>query len=642
MDLILNKKTVEVQIENIIRDFWDKDYDEIFLSMAGLADIWEGYLGEETPYSATSSPTILGIKIYNDKIFIAQGGGMQTFVKVLSPNGIQIYDLGSQLTLITHTAQDVYGSMAVINDNELVIGYMYINLSRLFMAPYGIDLSTLWNNPSAKIVAVRVNDTSWMVMIRDYMSWRGMLVTRESPEDCLPCETKKKMAKNPDRFECTEINYGRQALVVRGFTASREDVDNGATLSVAGMGGMSKLKELKQPDSNDEECLKSIDGYILAFNKQKISPQDVGMIGRQISTNCSKLLYTNMLEIIEYKQISHSTYIDFMQTFIRGEQDIPALVSECKVNVTLISTMLVSLSELDDTSSFLKSIFSDKIWWGPIWFIANEEKLTQVEGQNPYKLLDGVSYDAFIDTIKSAGVAASPTEPPNLPMGWIVMAPQGRVPVKYGRESMTYFRFPFAICTSTRSLFEIDAFAFSSVCEIETRADGMIIWVWDDRSTLWNKMWIRLAVYKLSNDGVFTKIDEVDIGYTMSPAEDSAKSIGIAPDNSYWIVRDYFLKDSQQGGIGYVETKVDIPVDMKALYVSDQVSPYANINEISGREAGAMGTVHYSNGMLERNWEKYDLDDDKIARLPAWGNNGASYNFVGGYTGYMIHSSEEL
>lgn len=638
----MNKAVIEQKIDSIIRDFWDKDYDEIFLSMAGLADIWEGYLGEKNAYSSNSLPTILGIKIYNDKIFIAQGGGLQTFIKVLSPNGIQIYDLGSQLTLMTHTAMDVYGSMAVINDHEIVLGYMYINLSRLFMAPYGIDLATLWDNPSVKIVTSRVNDTSWVVMIRDYLSWRGMLVTRESPEDCLPCETKKRLSKNKDSFECEEIKYGRHALVVKGFTGSREDVDNGVSLSVAGMNGMHKLKEIQPPENNDEECLKAIDQYVTAFNRQKISPKDVGLIGRQISNNCSRLMYTNMLEIIEYKQRSHDAYIDFAKQFVAGTQSIPDLINECKINVTLISTMLASLSELDDTSSFLRTIFRDKIWWGPIWFIANRATLEEKPNINPYRYLDGISYESFIDTIKSAGISATPEEAPNLPMGWIVMARKGRKPVKYGRESMTYYRFPFAICTSTRTLFEIDAFEFNTVCEIETRADGMIVWAWDDRSTLWNKMWMRLVAYKLSNDGVFKKIDQIDIGYTMSPMEDSAKSVGIAEDNSYWIVRDYYLKDSINGGIGYVETKVDLAQDMKELYDTDQVSPYANINEISGMEGQAKGTVHYSNGMLEHNWEKYDLDDDRISRIPAWGNNGASFDFVSGYTGYQIHVSGEL
>ena len=637
--------TAPKSIKETFMEFWDKEYDEIFLSMAGLADIWEGPLEGSSAGMGEGTGTILAIKIFGDKIFIAQGGGLQTTIKVLSPNGVQIYNLGSQLSLMTHTAQDVYGSMAIISEDELILGYMYINLKLLFMAPYGIDLAGMWRNPSVKVVPVRVSSSSWVVALRSGQEWRLMITKKESPEDCLPCKTKENASRDRTSFTCREESYSRNALVIDGYTASRDDMGSGnVSLSVTAMGGYGNMEAIRKPPTDDKKCLEAIDEYTVAFNRSKISPADVGEIGQKMSSNCSKVLFLNMLQIVEYKSESTALYNRYIKNFISGNSDNMELFNDSKKLIQLILPMLSELKDTSSDSELLRDIFSDEVWWAPIWFIANRIKLTAEVNldTNAYTFIHNVEYEDFIAVlVAAANISSVDYQGIPLKMGWVIMAGKNQTPVKYGKESVTYYRFPFAICTSTRPLCKMGAFDFRSVCEIETRADGVLVWTWVDKSTLSNKQYIILRCYKVSNDGILSTLAEETIGYTMSPVEDSAKAVSVDPEYGYWIVRDYYIKDSTNGGIGFVESKVAIPQEMGELYNTSQVSAYANCNEMGGTEGSSTSTRKYSDGLLDRHWDKFDLDDDKIESL-AWGNNGPQYRFVSGYTGYQIHSASEL
>ena len=219
------------------------------------------------------------------------------------------------------------------------------------------------------------------------------------------------------------------------------------------------------------------------------------------------------------------------------------------------------------------------------------------------------------------------------------MTDVGTAPVKYSKTSMTYFRFPFSICMSSTKLFSIGEREIDYICDVETRPDGVLIWGWKDKSTLKNRMYIELRCYKVSNDGAFNLIGSEDIGYSFSPVDNSAKGVKI--DGDSWIVRDYFLKDSVAGGIGHVETKVAISADMAEVIGASNTMTYANVNEISGNEGMAKSVIHYSDGMLERDYSSYDLDDGFVG-IPAWGNDGKQYKWVSGYSGYQIHNSDLL
>ena len=633
--------TTPTEIKNIFDEFWDKSYDEIFTTMAGLADIWEGPVSGNRIQMDGGTGTIIGIQIYNDKIFIVQGGGLSTYIKVISPNGVEIYDLGSNLCLMTHTAMDVYGGMTVINDEELIVGYMYINLKLLFMAPYGIDLSTLWNNPVVKITPIRISSTSWVVAIRDSINWRVFSVQKESPEDCLPCKKKKAHSSKNAEFECKEENYSRQAMRISGYRANRSALATGVGMSVCGMDGFGKMEKIPVPIPNNELCLEAIDEYTSLFNKQKISPTDIGMIGQKMSSNCSRVLYLNMLQIVEYKVQTKHQYEEYTTAFLKGEENNSQLVDDSEAIMSLISPLLVELKNTKRDSSLFKSIFKEQVWWAPIWFAFNRDKIVKDSRINAYTQASFVKYDDFVDVLMLASNAIEPEETAPLPMGWIIMAEKGDTPIRHGKHSMTYFRFPFALCMSTRTIFSVDNREFKAVCDVETRADGIYVWVWDDKSTLWYKQSPVLKCYKTSNSGVTKIIATHEVGYTMSPVDNKAQSVGISPNNDYWIVRDYYLKDSQSGEIGWVESKVAISADMKELYDSGAVSPYANINEISGIEGGAKGTMHYKDGGLESHWQRLDLDDNSVTQL-AWGNDGPQYDFMSGYTGYQIAVSGEL
>lgn len=630
------------RINGIFREFWDKTYDEIYTSMAGMADIWEGPGNYQNSYAGAG--TIIGMQYYNDKLFIVQGGGLQTFIKVISPNGVEIHMLNSQACLITHTSRDVYGSICVINDNELIIGYLYVNLELQFSAPYGLDLAELWDNPSVKITSARVSSTSWVTAIRSIGSTQFFLYSKASPEDCLPCEVKKSsVGSGLVKFSCVEERYSMAAQTIQSFRASRSMMATGASMSVTSMGGLGFFDKKPMPRANTAECILAMDEYVSLFNKARISPADIGEVGQKMSRSCSRVMYGNMLQTIQYKKEAELMHDDFIEAYIAGKEDNSDVYDKSVEIVSLIAPLLGELINSMSDNEMMRSIFSDQIWWAPLWFVDNKDKFIGVEGRiNPYNLLHTVKFEDFMEVLINAASSMPPLSPSQpLPMGWIIMSDANSTPVKYSKTSMTYFRFPFATCMSSTKLFTLGDYDIDSICDIETRGDGVIIWAWKDTSTLKNRMYMKLKCYKVSNDGVFAEIGTVDIGYALSPVDNSAKAVGISSDNTYWIVRDYFLKDSVSGGIDYVETKVNISSDMTTVMNAGNSIGYANVNEITGIEALAKGTVHYSDGMLETDYAPIDLDDNFIG-ISSWGNDGKQYSWVKGYSGYMIHSADLL
>lgn len=629
------------KIRGIFREFWDKSYEDIYLSMAGMADIWEGPGDYQNAYAGAA--TILGMQFYNDRLYIVMGGGTQTFIKVITPNGVEIHMLGAIACLMTHTAKDVYGSICVINENELIIGYLYVNLDMQFVTPYGLDLAQLWDNPSVKITVARVNSVSWVSAIKSTGGIQMFLHQKASPEDCLPCSVKNDAASN-SKFSCIEENYSREANAIDSYRASRSMMATGANMSVTDMGGLHLFEKKPRPKVDAAECVLSIDEYINVFNRMKISPADIGNAGQKMSRSCSSVMYGNMIQTIQYRRDSTVLHDEYIESFVKGEEDNEKLYNKSVALVGLISPFLSELSTSKTDTETMRSLFSDQIWWGPIWFAGNKNEYVSDEKRiNPYTLLQRIRFEDFIEVLSNAAAALPPMpDSQPLPMGWVIMADKDTTPVKYSKSSMTYFRFPFSICMSSAKLFQVNEMEFDAICDIETRPDGVLVWAWLDTSTLNNKMYTKLKCYKISNDGVFKLLDEYDIGYSMSPVDNSAKAVGISPDNDYWIVRDFFIKDSVSGGIDYVETKVNISSDMKKILDASNASPYANINEISGLSPGlAKGVVHYSDGMLEVHWDKYDLDDGFMG-TPAWGNDGKSYSWTSGYSGYQIHNSDLL
>jgi len=632
------------KIEQIFKWFWDKTYGDIYTTMAGMADIWEGPGGYQNAYAGAS--TILGMQFYEDTLYVVQGGGLQTFIKVFSPNGIEIHMLGAQACLMTHTPLDVYGSICVINKNELIVGYLYVNLEMQFATPYGLDLAQLWDNNSVKITSARVSSIAWVTAIRSAGSTQFFLHQKANPEDCLPCSVRQSNSSGSAKVSCIEEEYSRQPMGIESYVATRSMMANGANASITDMGGVTLLDKKTRPVADAAECLLAIGEYQVLFNRKKISPRDIGIVGQKLSRSCSSTMYGNMLQIVEYKSKAEDLHDRLLEQIANGvsssqgqqggQQPIDVGAESAEL-VGLISPVLMSINKSSD-SPMLKELFRDQIWWGPIWFSLHQTEIENIE--NPYTLLQSLSFDDFIDMLTTAAAAIpSPTATTNLPMGWIMVSDADTAPVKYSRKGITYFRFPFSLCMSTTKLFTIGERDIDSICDVETRPDGVLVWGWKDRSTLGNRMYMELKCYKISNDGVASLLSTFTLGYDMTPLDNRAMAVGVG--DGYWIVRDFYIVDSEAGGIAYVDTKVNMSADMKNIIDQPNASNYANVNEISGMEAGTVGTIHYSDGLLERNYGDYDLDDGFVG-IPAWGNDGKQFDWVKGYSGYQIHSPDLL
>ena len=387
------------QIKAIFDDFWNLSYSEIFTSMAGMADIWEGPGNYQNSYAGAS--TIIGMQYYNDRLYVVQGGGMQTFVKVISPNGMEIHLLGAQACLITHTAMHVYGNLCVINDNELIIGYLYVNLDLQFATPYGLDLSQLWDNPTVKISSTRISSSSWVTSIRSSGSNQFFLHQKASPEDCLPCAAKEKATRGKQaKFTCKEESYSRDAMYIDSYRASRTMMATGANMSVTSMEGMSLYEPKPAPKTDSAECIRTMDEYVTLFNKARVSPLDIGEVGQKMSRSCSRVMYGNMLQTIEYKQGTEEMNDTYIEEYIKGEEDNSKILSRSKELLGLISPLLGELSGSLSDNEIVRSLFSDQIWWSAIWFADNEDLYIGTEKRiNPYSLLQSVSFEDFINVM---------------------------------------------------------------------------------------------------------------------------------------------------------------------------------------------------------------------------------------------------
>jgi hypothetical protein len=400
------------------------------------------------------------------------------------------------------------------------------------------------------------------------------------------------------------------------------------------MGGFGKMDQFSPSSAPAADCLRAINDYTFKFNKQDKNILDIGMAGQVMTKKCSGYMLKHAPDVIRYREETKLLYADYIQKFLDGDTEVNEwLARKSKEIVAMIAPVLTEITKSAEAQDDVNGIFSDKVWWGPIWFAANAETVVAMDPGTAYQFLDTISKEVFLEVIRE-GAKLAPAIPitSSANLRWIIMSEYGTTPMKFSKSSSTYFSCPFGICYSMEMIGSVGKDDISFVAEVETRSDGMIIWAWQDRSTYKNKAWWQLHCYKVSKDGVLSLIDTLDVGYDMTPVDHSAKSVGVASDDSYFIIRDYYLIDSVDGGIGFVETEVPIGDDMKELLNLSIVGHYANINEVTApyTPLDASTSHYYNDGLLDRHWEKYDLDSDEVE---SWKGNGANYNtYTPGYS----------
>ena len=158
------------ELNDYIDEFWTTSHQDTYVTMAGIADVWEGRSANGYSRYANGN-TIYGIKSYNDKIYLVQGGTM-TLIKVFSPTGIKVYDIMSLGVFVTMNSIDPYGSFDVIADNQIVIGPILFDLNRLVGAVTGFDLGQFSRDPWIKYSVQRINSISWMTAERSLSGWK--------------------------------------------------------------------------------------------------------------------------------------------------------------------------------------------------------------------------------------------------------------------------------------------------------------------------------------------------------------------------------------------------------------------------------------------------------------------------------------
>ena len=617
------------------RKFWDTSYKEHFLTMAGIADIWESPQGNfENSFNGID--TIGGLQIYKDRIFIVQGYGMQTLVKVISPSGIEVYGLGANAMIMKSCNKGLEGNFTVLNEDELIIGYLYVNLKRQFSAPFGIDLSELYGHKNWKVVNARINSTSWLNGLQGPDGWKLVVLKRSSMEDCFDCNLKRQLASASKKFQCEQED---RSFTMRGFSfakrATRSMLQTGVSTSITRMGGLSKMDDIPLPASSGAGCLYAIERYRDVFKFKNPNIQDIGEAGSLVSEKCASYMLQYVVEIGSYRDKTEYLYDEYTHKSINGDADTHEwLLKESKDALSTIAPALTDIVATSTDDGSLDALFSDIVWWAPLWFVMQDSKIKSIPIGDAYAAARRVDKDSFISALKNAAKTAPglPKER-NFGVKWVLTSQDGTKPTKLAKNTATFYSFPMGICYSMDLIATIDRKAFDWICEVETRADGLIIWAWKDKAEYEKRFDMVLKCFKLTLDGIFTEIASLDTGRDSTPLSGSAKSVSVSSDNTFFMVKDYYLVDGEKGPIDYTETKVEINADMTEILNLPVVNHYANLDEFT-LDFTMPNIYHWGDGMFEKDWKDFDLDDSQVRMMESKKIDYAT--FIKGYSTYKV------
>ena len=575
-------------IKKVHEEFWTSTA-ESNTSMRGLADIWEGPTQDGGVNS--DSNVVIAVETFKNNVYILHGGGANSWLKVVTPNGPVMYDLGSWLVFLTKEGYSPpYFSMAVLNEDEVIAGHMYLNLKHQFMIAFSEEYFKQYDFFLINIANVRISSSSWLTGIRVSGKWEFFLYSKANIEDCLPCSIKQGMAEDKE-FTCEEEDFKMNRLEMPGYHVG------GLSFT---RGGNKYGTRVKKPIADASACMEAMNGYIRAFNQVNVNQNTVGNYGHQLSDSCSSGMYRNIVAVSEYKIESKALADKYIEEFISGNNDTGMLKSKSAEIVGFIASFLYEIStELGD-NDFTHSLMRDTTWWAPIWFIGNPAKLDELdEDKNAYDLLHDVKLDEFIVTLLSAARKGADDKVIPDKLSWIMMGRKNQKVYKASKDNMTFIRLPDGQCLSVRKVFEIPLsteYLIDGICGIEFRGETAVVWAWLYSVERYEQSTIK--AFTISKDGIIKKAAELMAGDGFSPVSGSPMAASDAGDK--WIIRDFFLSDINT--IDYVESKVSS--GLQDVKKGNLVVNYANVNE--GR--------YYGDGALEREseWGPYDLDSNAV------------------------------
>lgn len=606
------RKIPPEEVAEYIEEFWTTSHNDTYTTMAGLADIWEGPVPEGGGHGFSN--TVFGIKAFADKIYVVQGT-MPTFIKVFSPNGIDVYDIFSYGVFCTFQNSNPYGSFDVISENTIVIGPILYDLTKLFGIFTGVDARALTQDTWIQYSIQRINSISWLSAVRTYDGWELYVNKLESYENCLPCIVKQALKKEGFEFNCIdeEIDLNMNGLGINGYSTGR----NGAGgPSVSRSGGFQNFTKHAYDSGTDAlECMSALDDYTVAFNKSSINPKDIGLIGEKVSKKCSTLVFRNVVSITEYKKRGVLVHDEYISKKINLDTSANKyLLDESKGLIVLIMPLLEEISNSTGDTLATKNLFSTQIFWAPIYFALNTYELKELpDTDNLYTIASRISFDDFLLMLVNAAASFTPssgTEPSMTGrIGWSIMSDINHTPKKLDKNSATFFKFPYN-CISISLVSILPRHDLDSVCGVETRKDGMYIWAWKDYG--WFRTGIRkdadfdLMCYKITSNGDSVLLDTISIGDSLTPVIGDTKAVGYNKSTRTWTILDYYISDSHTGSIKAVQSFVQANSQMGDLMDRESIISSSNLNEVTSY--GADNSRYLPDGMLESDWEEIDLD----------------------------------
>ena len=547
----------------LVNSFWDSGKKRRF-SIKATVNITEAYLTTSV-LNEQYDNHILGIRMYNDQIFIAQGIGFKNQLKVITPNSINTYDLNVFPYFIRNMAY-IYGNFAVVSDHEVIIGCRYINLKTMYSSFFGVEPEDLTRALNVESSVVPTNHGGW---IHCKAAWTKPITVMEywktSPEHCFDCNTKAELSNDPDFAD----NCRQEVMdfVYKPLKGRTQDIRDGQEL------GLSTTQQGKRgvaivPDNGDmAECMLNINKYKIIFSDAAINSSSLGETGVKISESCPNIVISQLGDLIEYKEKTKILYANYLQGYVDGGDvyDNVALVEEASAMVARIKNFLTNVTSSSDERA-LSSLFSDRIWWAPIIFATTDLGPGNI---NYYDLASVYTIDQLGQIMATAGTNTKIND--GFVAKFTITKPStGGDFIKFSGNNLTTYSTPHGGCFASKVIATFPKQSFSSLAKYERRSNGDFIWAWrmielGTSSTLGVKL-ILYFVPRGAGNNAYSVMEELTLPPSTHHIDGDAKATEYNETDGVWDLHDFFWNGT---AIDWVTTKVPIDPEMRSKVEED-------------------------------------------------------------------------
>ena len=353
-------------------------------------------------------------------------------------------------------------------------------------------------------------------------------------------------------------------------------------------------------------CVVAISKYKFIFNIATLEPSKIGTIGSIVSDKCPGIILKNLGEVLQYREDAISLYDTYLNSRTDdGLYDNEMLHSQSDKIVTKILPFIASLDITGANSNVFESIFSDMIWWAPIFFSFD----TPSTANRNWYIEAGYQSAEAIATIMTAAAADADINLGNsiVENKYIIrkISESGDLIKKSGRNLTTFKMAGSGSCFASKILTSLKRDQVDVISEIEYRENGTLIWGFKYSIDYGNFYSDILLYFVPKNTSNAILIERIPLPAESQPIDGSAKSI--SKHGKVWKIHDFFYDGSR-----IKWTTVEVPVDEELdLIARAAVGSYAsNIGEFSASsDMNTLNVLQDGRKIKQEDYDDKDLDD---------------------------------